>query len=236
MTNVALFPKCPNLGIEPWFDPINDPAGHDPRSEYVERYWLAILGPSTMWLVRHLANELDRNPTGFKLDMRETARSLGMGVGTGQKAPFIRSIERTCRFGAARFVGPSTLAVRRTLPTLSSNLASRLPSELRREHREVAKSPSCRPSSKEIRGRARQLALTLLQLGEDLAVTEHQLQRWHFHPAVAHEATRWAFDRYQQAGAGGGAPGRTGSPATGPAPSRSAPRPAGAKPGSGPAP
>ncbi len=199
MTDVELFPKCSNLAVEPWFDPLSDQSGHDPRSEYVERYWLAILGPSTTLLLRHLADQLDRCPTGFELDMRETARSLGMGVGRGQKAPFIKSIERTCRFGAARFVGPSALAVRRTLPTLSSSLASRLPGKLRRDHRELVRGSSPRPSGKEIRGRARQLALTLLQLGEDLAATEHQLQQWRFHPAVVHEATRWALAQHREA-------------------------------------
>jgi hypothetical protein len=43
-----------------------------------------------------------------------------------------------------------------------------------------------------MRERARRLALTLLELGEDLETTERQLHRWRFHPAVAYEAVRWA--------------------------------------------
>ena len=36
-----------HLTIRPWPDVLIDAHGHDPRSEYVETYWLGILGPST---------------------------------------------------------------------------------------------------------------------------------------------------------------------------------------------
>ena len=35
------------LQIRPWPDPVIDTVGHDPRSHYVEEFWLGILGPST---------------------------------------------------------------------------------------------------------------------------------------------------------------------------------------------
>jgi hypothetical protein len=47
-----------------------------------------------------------------------------------------------------------------------------------------------------MRDRARQLALSLVELGEDGAGTERQLHRWRFHPALASEATAWALDRH----------------------------------------
>ncbi len=34
------------LHVTPWHDPVVDAVGHDLRSPYVERYWLALLGPS----------------------------------------------------------------------------------------------------------------------------------------------------------------------------------------------
>lgn len=37
-----------HLRISRWDDPVVDAIGHDPRSTYVERFWLALLGPSTM--------------------------------------------------------------------------------------------------------------------------------------------------------------------------------------------
>ena len=40
------------LPIRPWPDPLIEALGFDPRSAYVEQYWLGILGPSTTWLLR----------------------------------------------------------------------------------------------------------------------------------------------------------------------------------------
>jgi hypothetical protein len=35
----------PTLRVLPWPDPVIDQVGYDPRSRYVERFWLGILGP-----------------------------------------------------------------------------------------------------------------------------------------------------------------------------------------------
>jgi hypothetical protein len=40
----------PTLQILPWADPVIDQVGYDPRSRYVERFWLGILGPLTRQL------------------------------------------------------------------------------------------------------------------------------------------------------------------------------------------
>ncbi len=37
------------LHIRPWSDDVVDKLGFDPRSSYVEDFWLGILGPSTVW-------------------------------------------------------------------------------------------------------------------------------------------------------------------------------------------
>ena len=49
--------------------------------------------------------------------------------------------------------------------------------------------------------RARRLALSLLELGEDIEGAERQLHRWRFHPLVAREATAWAWKRHSEANA-----------------------------------
>ena len=36
------------LEVVAWTDPIDDAAGHDPRSDYVERFWLGLLGPAKL--------------------------------------------------------------------------------------------------------------------------------------------------------------------------------------------
>ena len=52
MTLPAIELPRQTLTIRPWADPVIDRVGHDPRSSYVEQFWLAILGPSTTWLLR----------------------------------------------------------------------------------------------------------------------------------------------------------------------------------------
>jgi hypothetical protein len=127
-----LFPEV-RLEVRPWPDPVLDNLGHDPRSPYVERYWLPILGPSATWLIRRLAGSLDERPDGFALDPGEWAVELGIGMRGGKHSPFWRSIDRACRFGAARRHG-EVLAVRRRLAPLSSHQIERLPSALRQQH------------------------------------------------------------------------------------------------------
>ena len=46
----------PTLQVLPWSDPVIDQLGYDPRSRYVERFWLGILGPSATWLMRYLVD------------------------------------------------------------------------------------------------------------------------------------------------------------------------------------
>jgi hypothetical protein len=183
------------LTVEPWTDPVVDELGHDPRSPYAERFWLAILGPSTLWLLRRMADELDRSPDGFTLDVAETARAIGVGTRGGRSSPFVRSIERSCRFGAARLHADGTLAVRRKLAPLAQRQVRRLPDALQREHAQWLEREPPRPAPEQMRQRARQLAQSLLEIGEEPVAAERQLHRWRFHPAVAFEAVQWALER-----------------------------------------
>ena len=185
----------PTLLVVPWDDPVIDQVGYDPRTVYVERFWLGILGPSATWLMRHLATELDASPEGFELDLGECATALGLGRRSGANGAFPRTLARCCQFGAVRLVAPTTLQVRRKLPPLTRRQIARLPQTLRDDHaRWVDKPPAV--AADEMRDRARQLALSLIELGEDGAGTERQLHRWRFHPALASEATAWAIERH----------------------------------------
>ena len=184
------------VGIEAWPDALIDRLGHDPRSAYVERFWLSILGPSTVLLLRRFAAELDEHPDGFTLDLADTARALGVGMRGGRQSPFIRTLDRVCRFGAARWQTPDRLAVRRKLPPLTRTQLGRLTPALQQQHQEWVDAHGAPDEARRRHERARQLALSLLELGEDPAATEQQLHRWRFHPAVAHDALQWAVERY----------------------------------------
>ena len=192
----------PTLTVRPWPDPVIDQVGHDPRAPYVERFWLGVLGPTATWLMRRLVADLEAEPAGFELDVAATATELGVGARLGGPAsPFIRSVARCCRFGAADLVDDTTLRVRRKLPPLTRAQVDRLPPSLQAAHREWTElhRPDSSVAVVQLRNRARHLALSLLELGEDGEATERQLHRWRVHPALAHEATAWAVARHRAA-------------------------------------
>ena len=106
------------LIILPWPDPVVDPVGYDPRSPYVEQFWLGVLGPTTVWLLRRLASGFDAYPDGFEIDIVETAAALGLAATASRNGPFARTVSRCVQFGMAHESGWG-LAVRRRLPPLS---------------------------------------------------------------------------------------------------------------------
>ncbi|MGH9303928.1 MAG: hypothetical protein ACRDZ5_05870 [Acidimicrobiales bacterium] len=121
------------LRVKAWVDPLIDALGHDPRSLYVERYWLPVLGPSTTWMLRRFAEHLDCSPEGVELEVQELACALGIGGRYGQNAPFARTLKRCVDFQMAEWRG-SALAVRRHLPPLAGRHLKRLPETLRARH------------------------------------------------------------------------------------------------------
>jgi hypothetical protein len=187
------------LPIRPWPDGVIDALGHDPRSAYVERFWLGILGPSTTWLIRRLAAGLEASPEGFDLDLAATAQALGLGSKGGRHSPFMRALSRCCQFDLAEARADGVLAVRRKLPPLNRRQILRLPPDLAAAHQAWQEAQLQTPAHEQQRRRARRLALSLLELGEDLEATEQQLVRWKFHPALCREAAAWAEDRHGQA-------------------------------------
>lgn len=186
----------PALTVVPWPDPVIDELGHPVRSAYVERFWLGLLGPTSTLLLRRLAAGLEDEPDGFRLDLALTAAELGLGHLSGRHSPFFRSIERCCRFAAADLVDEGTLRVRRRLPPLTHFQLSRLPGALQEAHRAWEAPGPAAPPVEEQRERARGLALSLLELGEDADSAERQLHRWRLHPAMAHDAVAWATQRH----------------------------------------
>jgi hypothetical protein len=180
------------LEITPWHDPVLDAIGHDLRSVYVERFWLPILGPSTLLLARRIAAGLEVHPDGFPLDLEETAAAMGLSLRGGTNGPFYRAVARTVQFHLTRPAGPAALTVRARVQQLSHRQLSRLPDGLQRDHAAWLAEDRKEPTEEQRRQRARRLALSLLELGEPREAAEHQLHRWKFHPAVAHDALRWA--------------------------------------------
>lgn len=187
----------PILQVRPWTDPVVDELGFDLRSHYVERYWLSVLGPSTTFLLRRVAAGFDLDPDGFELDLAETARGLGLAARGGRNSPFMRALVRSTKFGLAR-LHHDTFDVRRRVPPLNLGQLARLPESLQAEHAAWQASTLSPGSPAEQHQRARRLALGLLASGEALDTVEHRLHQCQFHPAMAHDALRWAVERHEQ--------------------------------------
>ncbi len=176
----------------PWFDRRTDAFGHDPRSTYVEHFWLATLGPSTTWFLRGCADLLD--DTGCtRVNLRETARILGIGHEGGSRSAMARTVARACRFRAARSVGSSTLAVRVRLPQLSQRQLQRLPKSMQRRHDEFIAAATSLEAARWQQPRVRRLAACLIECGDSIGEAERQLARLRFHPAVIADAVRRAW-------------------------------------------
>jgi len=126
------FPEL-SLHISALEDPVLAQLGFDPRSDYVERYWLSILGPSAVLFLRRVASAFEEQPEGFDLDLVAWAQELGVGAKGGKLSPMWRTLDRLCRFGLATRNGPN-LAMHRHLPPLTRRQIERLPAHLQIEH------------------------------------------------------------------------------------------------------
>jgi len=190
-----VIPATGTLKLSPWPDPVIDRLGFDPRSAYVETYWLGTLGPSTTWLLRRLATGLEAAPDGFELDLPTCARELGLGDKGGRHSPFARSLARLVQFEIARWQpSDGTLEVRRRVPPLNRRQVMHLPETLQMRHNAWQESLLGAPPAEAIRRRCRELARVLLQTGEERENAERQLQRWGYHPALCYESTAWAAE------------------------------------------
>lgn len=123
----------PYVTIRPWVDPRVDDRGHDPRSAYVERYWLSVIGPTATWIMRRFADEFDRDPDGFIIDLAHTASTMGLSYRKGQHSPFGRSLRRCIMFDLA-MPTPDGFAVRRKFPNVAQRHITRLPDDVQRAH------------------------------------------------------------------------------------------------------
>lgn len=203
--DIHVLPTQPvaTLAVRPWPDPIIEQLGHDPRSHYVELYWLGILGPSTTWLLRRIVagfdelEEVQADDGCYELDLLDTARCLGLGERIGRSSPLARALARLVQFDVAALDGDGALAVRRKVPPLTRRQVVRLPASLQASHQALVEADLRVPTAERLRRRAERLALSLLELGEDTEATERQLLRLQFHHAVVRHAVAWADERHR---------------------------------------
>jgi hypothetical protein len=182
------------LMVVPWHDPVVDPVGYDVRSQYVELFWLNVLGPTATWILRRLVLGFDHYPLGYELDLQETASALGLSYTVGTANVFMRSLNRCVLFGVSQPTDGG-LAVRRRVPQVAARHLARMPAHLRDAHQRWSV-PTTRVSFADLE-RARVLAAAMLQTGDDPDAVERQLLALGVLPAAAIEATSLAAGRGQ---------------------------------------
>ena len=110
-------------------DPVIEQLGHDVRSNYVETYWLPILGPTAIWATRRMADWLDASPDGIEISLAEFGPCLGVGGNVGRNTLIVRTLVRLVDFGIAS-IGGNTLGLRTVFAPVPLRLTSRLPASL----------------------------------------------------------------------------------------------------------
>ena len=185
MSTAAATPSMPTpvITVRPWVDPVIDDDGFDPRSRYVELFWLGVLGPTGTWLLRRLVARLEQSPDGYELDLPATARAMGLSYTVGRSSPFSKALQRCVMFGLAHPIDGG-IAVRRRLPPISSRHLQRMPDDVQAAHRAWEQTPIAYDEL----SRAHQLAQVLSQTGEEAALIEHRLVAVGVRDAVAAEA------------------------------------------------
>jgi hypothetical protein len=110
-------------------DVVIDAVGFPADSTYAETYWLPILGPSSLWLLRRMCGWLELRPDGVAVPHVPLAGELGLGHAGGRNSALIRTLARLVAFDMATITGEE-LAVRRRVPPLARRHLLRLPPHL----------------------------------------------------------------------------------------------------------
>ena len=100
--------------------------------------WLPRIGPSTAWAYRRLNEGLAVHPDGYDVNLEALAAWLGLGGGTGQNSPLVRSLRRLVRFCLALQVDEHVLAIRRRVPPITRPQLRQLHPTLQRTHLRLA--------------------------------------------------------------------------------------------------
>ena len=174
--------------------PLIDRLGHDPRSRYVERFWLGILGPSTTLVLRVSPMRSTKRRCGPSRSRRRCRPDRCRSPRRAQQ-PALPVDSAGDPVRGARSAGADSIEVRHRLAPLNRSQIERLPLALQAEHQHLPNSRSCR--SRSFAGTPP--ALSLIECGDGFAETERQLDQWRVPGPIAAEAVNWAWERHRVA-------------------------------------
>ena len=110
--------------------------------QYLERFWLGILGPTATWLARHLTRlviaqpEVNTSEVGTTIDVSELGARLGVSIQPLHDSVLSRAINRLVMFNFAvpSGIDSSILEVRTYAPRVSDRLVARMHPSVRHAH------------------------------------------------------------------------------------------------------
>ena len=111
------------------WDPPTDEPTFLARSDYVEQCWLPLLGPSSVLLLRHLADVVTTTP--ITLSLHDLARRIGVNDSSAR-----RTLLRLKNFRHLAILDDGTIGIRTLLPALAPAQARRLPPSAEAMHRQ----------------------------------------------------------------------------------------------------
>ena len=108
-------------------------------SSFVEEFWLPVMGPSAIAVLRWIDRRADQFGRATTVELAELAMAIGLGALTSKHSPIVRTLDRLVRFGAARVDtidgAVPVLSVHTRLYAVPARLVARLPYRLQVEHR-----------------------------------------------------------------------------------------------------
>ena len=78
-------------------------------SSFVEEFWLPVMGPSAVAVLRWIDRRADQFGRATTVDLAELALAIGLGASTSRHSPIVRALDRLVRFEAGRASTSSTM-------------------------------------------------------------------------------------------------------------------------------
>ncbi len=159
--------------------------------EYAESFWLPVLGPTCLWLLRACAYGFDEGE-GFTVPWSDMAAAIGLQAGSGSCAPLRKSLERLVRFGLAERIDGQRYAVRDRLPWVPRQLARTWPVSRQRAHPLWEDAADAADAEHAAGRRAWRYTVEQHALGMSVDELRAQLDRRCDDPALRAELIGWA--------------------------------------------
>ena len=177
-----------------------DTIGYDPRS----RLRRDVLAPDPR-TDRPAPPAPPRRPASNATSARSSSRSRrrrrrsGSASASGTSSPIVRTLTRLEQFDLACSDGRGTVAVRRSLPPVQKRHVRRLPAAPAGGSRRVGRSPTRRAAARHGPPTRPPPRADAPRAGRRPRRRRTRLFSCGFHPAVCHDATRWAWERHCEA-------------------------------------